>query len=43
MKNFQGIQTTILGHKVSSPICISGVTDSYLYHIDAENQIDQAT
>lgn len=25
MKNFKGIETTILGHKIASPICISPV------------------
>jgi isopentenyl diphosphate isomerase/L-lactate dehydrogenase-like FMN-dependent dehydrogenase len=36
MKHFKGIETTILGHKISTPICISPIDFQTLFHLDGE-------
>lgn len=36
MKHFQGTETTILGHKVSSPIHIAPIPYQSLYHVEGE-------
>lgn len=42
MKYFEGSQSTILGHKVSTPISLGGLPQLNLYHPDAEIGTAQA-